>query len=308
MSTPLNRWWIYQRERFPILTHGLLIATFSFSAFSHALLLRNDVRAENLSLSGIGAALIAFISCFLFFLQLRIADEFKDFEEDMRYRPYRAVPRGLVSLEELRMIGIGSAIIQLGLALAVGSSLALWLALVWGYLGLMTKEFFVHKWLKSRPLVYMLTHMLIMPLISFYAAACDWLAVGALPSPGLAWFLLVSFFNGMVIEIGRKIRAPKDEEFGVETYSYLWGRKKAVMMWLGVLLLTAVMAGLAAEQINFVTPVVGLLGLLYVVAGAIASRFLKKPTTKTAKRFELMSVIWTLLMYLSLGILPLALH
>jgi 4-hydroxybenzoate polyprenyltransferase len=45
-----------------------------------------------------------------------------------------------------------------------------------------------------------------------------------------AWngFFWVSFFNGTVLEIGRKIRAPQDEEAGVETYSFLWGRGGAL--------------------------------------------------------------------------------
>src|SRR5207247_10262010 len=43
---------------------------------------------------------ISFVTCLLFFLQLRIADEFKDFEEDSKYRPYRAVPRGTARSEE----------------------------------------------------------------------------------------------------------------------------------------------------------------------------------------------------------------
>jgi 4-hydroxybenzoate polyprenyltransferase len=33
---------------------------------------------------------------------------------------------------------------------------------------------------------------------------------------GLFWFLAASFCNGVVIEIGRKIRAPAQEEEGVD--------------------------------------------------------------------------------------------
>jgi 4-hydroxybenzoate polyprenyltransferase len=36
----LNRWWIYQHERFPVLNHGLLIAAFSLSAVTFSSLLR----------------------------------------------------------------------------------------------------------------------------------------------------------------------------------------------------------------------------------------------------------------------------
>ena len=45
-------------------------------------------------------------------LQLRLADEFKDFEEDSRYRPYRPVPRGLVSLRDLAWVWAGCIALQ----------------------------------------------------------------------------------------------------------------------------------------------------------------------------------------------------
>ena len=100
-----NRWWTYQRERFPILAHGILIASFSFSAVCFSSLLRGQTELPRLS-----SIFVAFVTAFLFFLQLRIADEFKDFEEDARYRPYRAVPRGLVTLRELGGLGAMCAI------------------------------------------------------------------------------------------------------------------------------------------------------------------------------------------------------
>ena len=39
----MRRWWIYQRERFPVLAHGLLIAAFSSSAVCFSQLLRGVV-------------------------------------------------------------------------------------------------------------------------------------------------------------------------------------------------------------------------------------------------------------------------
>ena len=296
----VNRWWIYQHERFPLLAHGPLVAAFSFSAVSFSSLLRGRV-----ALPDAGTALVAFVSALLFFLQLRIADEFKDHEEDARYRPYRPVPRGLVTLRELRVIGVASALVQLGLVLWWDPSLALLLALVWLYLGLMSKEFFAREWLKARPFTYMWTHMLIIPLIDLYATACDWQATKATAPTGLFWFLLVSFFNGIVVEIGRKIRAPQDEEPGVETYSVLWGRKNAVLAWLTALSLTAISAWQAARQIGFATPVVALLGVLLSAATLIAWRFLRQSVTQRARLFEPMSATWTLLMYLGLGAFPL---
>src|SRR5215212_9492381 len=136
----IARWWVYQRERFPVFGHGILILAFSSSAVSYSAMLRGEWPR-------VASIVVAFVSCFLFFLQLRIADEFKDFEEDSRWRPYRAVPRGLIKLRELGVVFVIAGAIQLSLSLALNWKLAGWLALVWVYLALMSKEFFVRDWL-----------------------------------------------------------------------------------------------------------------------------------------------------------------
>ena len=292
-----RRWWTYQRERFPLLAHGPLIAAFSLSAVSYSFLLRGESGSPSPRVF-----LAAFITSFLFFLQLRIADEFKDFEEDSRFRPYRPVPRGLVTLWELGVIGALGACVQLGLALWVSPAMILLLLVVWAYLALMTREFFVRRWIKAHPFTYMWTHMLIIPLVDFYATAWDWLVVGSPAPPGLLWFLTVSFCNGVVLEIGRKIRAPSEEEEGVETYTVLWGQGNAVLAWLAALLLTAFCAWRAALAIQFAAPVVGLLAALLCLAVIAAWLFICQPVTRRARRLEYVSALWTLVMYLSLGV------
>lgn len=294
-----NKWWSYQRERFPLFAHAPLVAAFSFSAISYSSFLRGDKNWPDAK-----AAVVAFVTALLFFLQLRIADEFKDFEEDACYRPYRPVPRGLVKLRELGCIGLLSALTQLVLALCLHPKLALLLLLPWTYLALMSHEFFVRDWLKARPLTYLWTHLLILPLVDFYATGCDWLAAGQAQPTGLHWFLLASFTNGIVIEIGRKLRAPEAEEEGVQTYTALWGRNNAVLGWLAAMTTTAIFAGLAAGKIAFVTPVVSLLGLLLSLALLTGIRFLRRPEINRAKWFEAVSGVWTLGLYLSLGAIP----
>lgn len=295
------RFWIYQAERFPVIGHGVLIAAFSFSAVSYSSLLRGHIEWPRPA-----TLVVAFVSAFLFFLQLRLADEFKDFEEDARFRPYRPVPRGLVSLRELGVLGGVTLVVQLWLAWWLGPVLVPLLLLVWGYLALMSREFFVRDWLKARPVTYLWSHMLIVPLIDLYTTACDWLVAGAdLPHWGLAWFLVVSFFNGVVIELGRKIRAPQAEEPGVETYSALWGTRRAVLVWWGALLVTAVSAWFAAWHIGFAGPVGSLLVVLLVLAVVVAARFWQKQVPSRAKSIETMSGVWTLLMYLGIGAVPL---
>lgn len=299
-----SRWWIYQRERFPVGAHGPLVLAFSSSAVCFSRLLRGAAGFPP------GRELaVAFGTCLLFFLGLRIADEFKDIEEDSRYRPYRPVPRGLVSLRELGWVGAGAATLQVLLALWLAPRLLVVLLAGWVYLWLMSNEFFVRDWLKARPITYLWSHMLIMPIVDLFATACDWVPSGLkLPPAGLPWFLAASFFNGIVIEFGRKIRAAQDEETGVQTYSVLWGRPKAVAAWLGMLLATALCAAQAARGIRFFWPVVVTSAVLLVLAAAVASGFLRSPGPGGGKRFELISGLWTLALYLSLGLVPLGLR
>ena len=295
-----NRWWIYQRERFPVFAHTPVIAAFSFSAVCYSALLRGAHH-----LPGWKPCLVSFASSFLFFLQLRLADEFKDFEEDTRYRPYRAVPRGLVSLRDLGRVWVGCVGIQLLLAFWLAPRLIFLLVLTWAYLALMSKEFFARRWLKARPITYMVTHMAIMPLVDLYTTSCDWVPTGvARPPHGLLWFLVVSFFNGMVVEIGRKIRSPQDEEEGVETYSFLWGRRNAVIAWLALMACTAGCAYISALQIEFARPVLVLLVILYCAAVGAGFYFLRGAVPKRGKLIETMAGVWSLLMYLSLGFVP----
>ena len=103
----------------------------------------------------------------------------------------------------------------------------------------------------------MASHMLILPLVDLYATACDWRVAGVREAPvGLYWFLVVSYLNGIVIEIGRKTRAAADEEQGVETYSALWGAQGAARAWLLAIVTTGVAAWEASARIGTEAPTV----------------------------------------------------
>ena len=294
----LRRWWIYQRERFPLLAHGPLIAAFSISGVSFSAALRGS------GSPAFAPVVVAFLTALCFFVQLRVADEIKDAAADARYRPYRPVPRGLVTLGELRVIGLWSCLIQVGAALVLDARLLIVLALVWAYMGLMRREFFASAWLRTRPLTVLWTHMLVMPLIDLYVTACDWLPMNAPVAPGLRWFLIASFFNGMVVEIGRKIRAPGDEEHGVDTYSALWGRRRAVLTWLSVMLASLLCAISAARVVGAASWTSAILSMLFGAALITSVAFHRSAQRGTGRRLELLSGVWTLAVYLTLGVSP----
>lgn len=130
----LKRLWTYQKERFPLFKHGFLIAIFSGAAVAYGASLSDTLPA-------FPSVFVAFLSTFGFFWQMRVADEFKDLADDAQYRPYRPVPRGLVSLRELAILGLISAAIQASLALWLEPALLGFLICIWAYFGLMCKEF-----------------------------------------------------------------------------------------------------------------------------------------------------------------------
>jgi hypothetical protein len=230
MSQPalLSRLWQYQAERFPLFAHGLLIAAFTFSAIAYT-------RASR-GMEGFIAWPIfaggAFLTVTLFLL-VRIFDEHKDQEEDREHRPHLPVPRGLVTLPELRNLGIIVVVLQIALQLWLFPKMLPFYALVVGYLSLMGKEFFIAEWLKKHPFWYVTSHMFIIPLVDVYASGLDWHLAGAKPPFGLVFFFIVSYFNGIVLEIGRKIRTPENE--AINTYSRMMGATKATQLWLVVL-------------------------------------------------------------------------
>lgn len=302
-----ERWWTYQRERFPIMGHGPLVAVFSASAVCFSALLRAGA-SDKVDWPRPSALVTAFACCLLMFLQLRIADEFKDYDEDLEFRPYRPVQRGLVTLRQLRTLFVLCAAAQLGLAWLRSPQLVLLLLVAWVYLALMSREFFAPEWLKARPVIYLLSHMLIMPLVDLFATGCDWTTSpsgrpGSLA--GLGSFLGASYFNGVVIEIGRKIRSPSDEERGVRTYSSLWAPRRAVFVWLGAMSTTGALAVAASVSVGTWRWFAPAIACLLLGGGAMARSFLGNMDPGAGKRLELASGLWTIGLYLALGVIPL---
>jgi 4-hydroxybenzoate polyprenyltransferase len=294
-----RRLWEYQSERFPLVQHAPLILAFTFSAASYSRIIRGAPGFITAIEYAVGA-----ISALGLFMLLRIFDEFKDADEDAAHRPYRPVPRGLVTLRELAGVGIAIVAVALALnALVMPRMLWPWL-LSLGYMLLMGREFFVREWLKRHPIVYMVSHMIILPTIDFYTTGLDWINRGVDAPDGIAWFLLLTFLNGIVIEVGRKIRGADAEEPGVETYSALYGARRATIGWLCVLAATASTAVIAATHAGF--GVVGFIVLAtFVIASALpALPFLRSGEHRDAARIEYAAGVWTIAMYLTLGAVP----
>ncbi len=290
----------YQQERFPLAVHIPLIAAFSFSAIGFSQACRN--------IDGFISP-AAYICCvytnFSLFFILRVSDEHKDKKDDALYRTYLPVPRGLVTLNELSIIAVilGAAAI---LANAIFfPSLLPFLGVAALFLFLMRYEFFVPEWLRDHQVAYITSHMVIIPLADMYASSYDWKLREAPYPAGMFLFFTVSYLNGLVLEIGRKMRVQETEEHGVVSYTNLWGIRKAPAIWLAIILVNGGLALYAANYAGFDTYAYILPASIIIIALLVGARFILRPTKQATKLIEIISLLWALIMYLSLGAIPL---
>ncbi len=293
----IKRFYIYQKERFPILAHGLLISIFTFSAISYSRICRG---AEGFI--AIEAYFVAAFTTITLFYLLRVSDEHKDAQDDAQFRKHLPVPRGLISLKELRITAVVVFTIQLVVNILYYPKALLLYSAVVLFLFLMTKEFFVSAWMKKKPVVYALSHMFIIPLVDIYASGMDWLREGAHAPLGLLFFFIVSYLNGLVLEVGRKIKIPEKDEHN--TYSTLYGMNKATIIWLCILFVDLVCSITASVYAGLGTIAIVVLIVLFLLSSIPAWLFLKKKTEKISKQIENFSGYWTMAMYLTLGGIP----
>jgi 4-hydroxybenzoate polyprenyltransferase len=296
------RLWRYQAERFPLLRHGPLILVFSGAAVGYAAVQAGvPVRPAALP----AATAVALLQ----FLLMRLADEFKDADDDRRWRPQRPVPRGLVSLAELAGLGVLAAALQLAVVLAAAPAALPLLAAVWGWFLLMSAEFFRPRWLRRRLGLYALSHLLIVPLLALLAMAQQ--GAPLWPLAPLLPFLLCTYACAFCIELARKTRPPAAEQPGVDTYSAHWGLRLALRIWLLSLLLSALAALAAGGLIGAQGPLLLLLAPLLLLSLRRVLPWLRGAAGPPAglspgreEPLEGITALWILAVYAGLGWWP----
>ena len=312
---------IYLNERFPLGKNSFFVLIFTLSGYIYTSLLCNS-KIMYLFTNGVKIGIFQykiialFIIIFMFFFQLRITDEFKDYEEDLKYRAYRPVQRGIISLKTLGKIGIATVIIQIMLAHVIAPEIIYFMIFVWIYMFLMAKEFFIKKWLTKRILIYALSHVIIMVFITLVIVEATQYIVpkNIFDVFILQWYrhnidfaliplFTLNYLNGIVLEIGRKTRRADEEEHGVQTYSKLWGRKKAVIILslLFVIEYLLVILGLTHTYKEYFF--FGGLTLLVILIVSIyfMVKFLKKDLS--GKIVETVSGLWIIFSSICMGLL-----
>jgi hypothetical protein len=284
-----RRFYAYTRERFPLAPYALATALFFLSAYLSARAL-----VERSTVFGAEGA-VGLVTVFLLFFQLRILDEFKDARFDAEHYPERPVPRGLVTLGELRAVGLVTVAVQLALNALVGVEVLLFVVGVLLYTAVMAREFFLGQRLRENFLHYTLAHMTVLPVLACYIYGLAVLSSGiyglALFSsgeprfdPAFVLFLALSYLAGLLLELARKTRAPESERDGVYSYTKHLGTRGLSDFALGIVAAASACCLGLGLALAFGFSYHATVWVLCLVAATGLIRFRSSPTAATADR------------------------
>ena len=303
-----KKWYTYQKERFPVLMYGIYIFAIVFSTYCFTNWLSRDlffngslmniVSVNNLFEIKWSTIIIMIIVAFLQFLMVRIIDEFKDYEEDCKFRPYRPVPRGLITLKELKILFIICIILQILITLKYCIKAIPFLILVWVFFAIMSKSFFIKKLTEKYILLEVMLDELLMPILVIYLAIFVNGSIEQLFASKIFFlFLFMTYIISWIVEIARKVRCKEDEEKGVKTYTAVFGIKNATILLSTLEIALACIQGIILKK--YIISVVCLISAVIL----INIGFITKRNRKFAKLTELSANIYIFLVYFSMGLL-----
>ncbi|MFP5520071.1 MAG: manganese transporter permease [Bdellovibrionia bacterium] len=292
----MSKWLVFLKERFNPLQYIPTIAVF---LAANALYIS---RSENLEITTL-SVFLTFLMLTSFFLRMRLFDEIKDYEVDLKINPTRPLARGLITINEVKkaIVILLAAEALIAMALSPGT-LVIWLVAAL-YSLLMYKEFFIGRWLRPHLTTYAITHTFVVNLLALLimagAAGFQWQDLHAYHEAFIAmnW----CYFN--LFEFARKTFAATEERSGVDTYSSLF---KPLGAWflsikevlLGVILINASTINPLFFIGDRVRTKVAILAMIYFV---LSLSYLFTPSLKTAKFFRTISGIYLLTHFLILA-------
>ena len=289
----LKRLMTYQMERFPFVKNGVFILLFYAGTHNLFLFLYGYPYRFHPN------QIIGFITLFLIFFQLRLFDEIKDFQVDSDTLPDRPVQRGVISLNEVKVLSGIVTILIIILNVFCGLDNLLKTLVLEAFIFLMLKEFFLGERLRMNRVVYAALHMLVMPFMAFYIGGHTSSSVFSLEG---IWVFVMVYLTGFIIEVGRKIEAPGSELPGVDTYSKLLGPRGAAYLYLVMVIIFSMLSGgvVSLCRVMLVSPI--LLGFLFVFINTI--RFIRYLKPGMPERMNLSGQIFLMINLTIFTILP----
>lgn len=213
----MGKWWILVKERFSPGTYIPMIVV--FTAVNGLFLCQEtgvDWKASRFALT-----LVLMLS---FFFRMRLFDEIKDYEVDLKVNPSRPLARGILKIIEVKQALLILIVFELLLAAILGWNSFVIHGLAIGYSLLMYEEFFIGDFLRPHLTTYAVTHTFSSFLLALSAGIAMTGASFTDLNGASFLFLLMNwaFFN--LFEFARKTFSLAEEREHVPSYSNIFGR------------------------------------------------------------------------------------
>lgn len=260
---------IYFKERYPLLGRFIL-GCIIFLEIYFIILLNNNITSFQLGIQEIVGA----YTVFAFLMWLRIADDLKDYETDLRLFPDRPLPSGRVTKRDIVSICIIVELIALVLNLLFMNNFPFF-CLLYAYGYLMSKWFFRKKVIQPSLPLALVTHNPVQMFVNIYIISFTVIKYDLAPITLITVLALWTlYFPALIWEVSRKIRAPKDEN-DYTTYSKLFGYQKSTIFVMILTLVDIITNMILVYSLNKVTIMLFILLVSWMVWKFIS--FMKNP-------------------------------
>jgi 4-hydroxybenzoate polyprenyltransferase len=228
MKSLAKNWWIFTQERFNLAVHVPMVLCFSLVNYFVPLQV-NKLDFESTRF------LCYFALLFSFFFRMRVFDEIKDYQVDLKVNPLRPLARGILSVAQAKVMILVLYVFELLLAWNLGGLVFAIFIIPAFYSLLMYEEFFIGDWIRPHLTTYAVLHTFVSSLLGLigYLVATENLGLNR----EMICFLLMNwcFFN--LFEFARKSFAATEERPHVESYTKIFGSRGAVALSLSQVLI-----------------------------------------------------------------------
>lgn len=293
----LKKYLQYSAERFPLAGVILYAGSLFWMSYSFSGTFRESAPWS------LPDVIVGFLVFFMVFLHLRIFDEHKDFEKDRIAYPERMLSRGEITLRDLRHILYPVLALEFVLSLVLGVRVVIAWVLILLWTLFMLKEFFVPVFLNKRIGLYLISHQLLVPIMTAFPALQR---RNLLDLSKNEWAVFVLFSFGtmcltMTYEIARKTWSAQRENANADSYTRAWGiGRTAVISILVSALAFAIFTYLLYGKTNIVPIIVNSALLSIFISAEIV--FLITKTTGASKIVEYAGIMYMLGMFISMAI------
>jgi hypothetical protein len=169
----------------------------------------------------------------LYLFELRLFDEFKDFEHDKKYYPNRPVQRGIIGLSELKPILGIVILLQILLVIFYLPNIYLF-GFVQIYTLIISREFFLKSWMVKHFSINIILHEIVTPFLFLFLFSFSSHVI----SRQTIFYSFLYGINFFLLEVGRKLIPREPTHKANDTYVERYTNR-------GVALLIFILSGLS---------------------------------------------------------------